>query len=111
MDLAVPQTFNRSYDWVMSLHVGELIPKDLEKIYFENLLKPMVEGLVLSWGNKLNPKVKFTNEKSDVEVIAVMKQYRKELREELSKDLRSSAKIFWFRRGLMVFTKERNDVP
>jgi hypothetical protein len=54
MDLSVPQTFNKTYDWVVSLHVGELIPRPLDLVYVENIVKAAKEGLVTSWGYKLN---------------------------------------------------------
>jgi hypothetical protein len=105
MDLSRPQTFNRTYDWVMSISVGEFIPKELENVYVQNIVQPAKEGLVISWGYKLNKDVAFTNEKSNAEVAAMIEPLGFELQEDMSRKLRFSTKIAWYKRGLMVFKR------
>jgi hypothetical protein len=107
MDLTKPQTFNKSYDCVMSISVGEVIPKQFEKVYVENVLKPVEDLLVVSWAQKLNRNWVFPNEKSNEEVIAMFEPHGMKLQKDMSRALRVSAVVPWYKSALMVFTKER----
>ena len=46
-------THTRSYDWAMSLEVGQYIPRDFESNYLSNLVKHVKistsGGIVISW--------------------------------------------------------------
>jgi hypothetical protein len=39
----------REFDWVISLEVGEHIPKEYEDVFIDNITKPSRKGLLLSW--------------------------------------------------------------
>ena len=106
MDLTIPQTFNKTYDWVISISIGECIPRSLEHIYIENVVKAAKEGLVISWGYKLNPEYKFSNEKSPEEVTDLITQHGFKLHKDWSLMLRISSAIAWYRRGLLVFFRQ-----
>ncbi len=106
MDLALPQTFNRTYDWVMSISVGEFIPKQFEHVYVDNILRPVEEGLVISWGYKSNPNAVYENEKSNAKVLALIEPRGFELQRDMTSELRLSTKIAWYKRGLLVFKKK-----
>ena len=49
LDLSEPQKLDKSYDWVLSLEVGEHLPQKYENIYIENLHNNTTKGIVLSW--------------------------------------------------------------
>ena len=50
-DLSQIQDFGL-YDWVVSFEVGEHIPKEYEKNFFENLTKHAKEGIIISWAEE-----------------------------------------------------------
>ena len=52
LDLSVPKKFDEPFDWVMSLEVGEHLPKKFEDIFLENLHNNNKYGIVLSWAVK-----------------------------------------------------------
>ena len=110
MDLAKPQTFNRTYDWVISTSVGEFIPKKFEQIYFENIVKPVKEGLVISWRYKLKNREKANDQKSREEVARMITPYGFVLDEVWSFKLRKSTRINWYAKGLMVFRKIHDSI-
>ncbi|XP_063615728.1 uncharacterized protein LOC134788861 [Penaeus indicus] len=48
-DISQPVHFGRKYDWVLSLEVGEHIPKKFETNYVDNLVRHACKGIVVSW--------------------------------------------------------------
>ena len=48
LDLSNPIDLQSRYDWVMSLEVGEHLPKQYETIFIENLIQHVKDGLILS---------------------------------------------------------------
>ncbi|XP_069982790.1 uncharacterized protein [Penaeus vannamei] len=48
-DLSQPVHLGERYDWVMSLEVGEHIPKKYEAHYVDNLVRHACKGIVISW--------------------------------------------------------------
>jgi hypothetical protein len=104
MDLSQPQKFNRSYDWVMSISVGEFIPRAYQDVYVANVVNPVKEGLVLSWGYKLNPGELAPNEKPPAEVMAMVMSHGFALDKDATVTLRSLKTFPWYRRGFLVLT-------
>ncbi len=49
LDLSEPTWLGRTFDWVMSLEVGEHIPKEQESAYVGNIVRHASRGVVLSW--------------------------------------------------------------
>lgn len=94
-----------SYDWVLSLEVGEHIPRKYEEIFIQNLHKLNKKGAVVSWAvegqsglghfncrNNDYIKNKFTN-----------MGYINKIQEEEA--LRASSTKPWFNNTIMVFEK------
>jgi cyclopropane fatty-acyl-phospholipid synthase-like methyltransferase len=52
LDLSIPKIFDEKFDWVMSLEVGEHLPKKYEDIFINNLHNNNKNGIVLSWAIK-----------------------------------------------------------
>jgi hypothetical protein len=52
LDLSIPVKFNEPFDWVMSLEVGEHLPKKFEDIFIHNLHNNNKFGIILSWAIK-----------------------------------------------------------
>ena len=49
LDLSIPVYGLPLYDWVISLEVGEHIPKAYEHIFLDNIVRHARKGVVLSW--------------------------------------------------------------
>ena len=49
LDISIPVYGLRLYDWVISLEVGEHIPKQYEQIFLDNIARHADKGIVLSW--------------------------------------------------------------
>jgi hypothetical protein len=106
MDLAEPQTFNATtYDWVMSVDVGENIPRQYERVYVENVVGAAREGVVVAWGHEVLPDFEYRNEKSREDVARMIEPYGFELDAEWTQRTRLSAAYFHHRKNLMVFRK------
>jgi hypothetical protein len=107
MDLTVPQTFNKTYDWVMSISVGEFLPRELDQVYVDNVARAASEGIVISWGYKLSPaNYWFNNERSPEEVTQMVKARGFKLHKDWSLMLRLSSELMWYRRALLVFYRQ-----
>ena len=52
LDLSEPIKFDTPFSWVMSLEVGEHLPKKFEDIFINNLHNNNEKGIVLSWAVK-----------------------------------------------------------
>jgi tryptophanyl-tRNA synthetase len=108
MDLTKPQTFNRTYDWALSLSVGEFIPRHLDHVYVENVVKAAREGIVISWGYELGQNMEGVmpkNERTTEEVEEMIEAHGFVLDKQWSDKLKKSTRIKWYKRGLMVFRK------
>jgi cyclopropane fatty-acyl-phospholipid synthase-like methyltransferase len=102
-DLSIPFTFYNKYDWVMSLEVGEHIPKKYEDNFIDNICNNCKTGLVLSWAVKGQGGSGHFNEQNNDYIkqkIIDRGFYNDENCEEL---LRSDCSLSWFRNTLMVF--------
>ena len=49
LDLSKTHVFDNKYDWVLSLEVGEHIPKEYENIFIDNLCNNCINGIIISW--------------------------------------------------------------
>ncbi len=49
LDLSQPVYLPRTFDWVLSLEVGEHLPVEFETVFLENLVRHCTKGMVLSW--------------------------------------------------------------
>ena len=51
-DLSIEKKFEKSFCWVLSLEVGEHLPKKFEDVFINNLHNNNKNGMVLSWAIK-----------------------------------------------------------
>ena len=103
LDLSQPQNLSKA-DWVMSLEVGQHIPKELESTYLSNILEPVKEGLVLSWAvHGQGGRIKHFNELNNTQVEEKMAARGYYLDKTLRDNLREKAASYWFKKSLMVF--------
>jgi len=103
LDLSNPVDLHKQYDWVMSLEVGEHLPKKYETIFIENLVRHVKDGLILSWAIKGQGGTGHFNEQNNdyIKQIFASIGWYNDLEAENS--LRKAAVQSWFKNTVMVF--------
>jgi len=105
LDLSKEHRFEKPFDWVMSLEVGEHLPVQFEDIFINNLHINNKNGIVLSWALKDQGGLGHFNERSNEYIKNKICQlgYVNDLESE--NQLRQSASLSWFRNTIMVFRR------
>jgi hypothetical protein len=105
LDLSEPVSFEKPYDWVMSLEVGEHLPPQFEDIYIANLHNSNASGVVLSWALKGQGCFGHFNERDNEYIKARFAElgYTNDIENE--NILRESSTLPYFKRTIMVFRK------
>jgi SAM-dependent methyltransferase len=106
------------FDLVISLEVGEHIPKEYEHIFIDNLCNATNKFIVLSWaiiGQRSFDITKFAPEDYPVDmhvncqdnyyVISEMRKRNLELNVEMTRYLRSVCTFPWFKNTILIFEK------
>ncbi len=104
-DLSVPVDFGKTVDWVMSLEVGEHLPKQFETIFIENLMRHAEKGILLSWALEGQGGAGHFNEQNNDYIKAIFARYGYTNDVEAENKLRKIAAAGWFKRTIMVFRK------
>jgi hypothetical protein len=86
---------------VLSLEVGEHIPKDLAPNFIANIKAHEPKIIVLSWAIPGQGGDGHVNELPNEEVIKMFSEY--EYDAETSQHLRNAATLWWFKNTIMVF--------
>ena len=92
-------------DWVLSLEVGEHLPKKYETGFIENVVNNCERGVVLSWAIPGQGGNGHFNEQSNSYVIDRLCGYGLKYDEDAAKGLRKASTLSWFKNTIMVFTK------
>ena len=105
MDLSVPVKFDEKFDWVMSLEVGEHLPKEFEDTFIKNLHSNNKCGIVLSWAIKDQGGYGHFNEQNNDYIKRKICElgYINDIPSEMK--LRYECKLPWFKNTIMVFRK------
>lgn len=106
LDFSVPIKFDNQFDWVMSLEVGEHLPKQFEETFINNLHVNNVRGIVLSWA--------IVGQGGDGHVNCQNNDYIKSIFHKLNyindidaeNMLRKNSSLSWFKNTIMVFRKQ-----
>jgi cyclopropane fatty-acyl-phospholipid synthase-like methyltransferase len=104
-DLSEPFYLGKTFDWVISLEVGEHIPHQYERIFIENLMKHTEKGIILSWAVKNQGGTGHFNEQNNDYIKSVFSNYGYINDIETENKLRDQASIGWFKNTIMVFRK------
>jgi glycosyltransferase involved in cell wall biosynthesis len=107
-DLTQHQSFEKK-NWVLSLEVGEHIPKEHEDIFIQNLINHATEGIVLSWAVPNQPGDGHVNCQSNEYIISLLEKHGYILDVATTIGMREVAELWWFRNTVMCFRK--NYVP
>lgn len=105
LDLSQPVDLNREYDWVLSLEVGEHIPKEYETTFIYNLHRHNTKGIVLSWAIPGQGGHGHFNEQSNEYITEKFTELGYVRDQEKETVLRNSSTFFWFKNTIMVFRK------
>ena len=105
LDLSEPFQLEQTYDWVVSLEVGEHLPQQYETIFIENLIRHSRNGIILSWAIKNQGGTGHFNEQNNDYIKAILKSYGLENDVEAEQKLRNTSGT-WFKHSLMVFRKK-----
>lgn len=105
LDLAKKRWVEINYDLVMSLEVGEHIPKEHEQVFIDNVCEFVKKDLILSWGIPGQGGKGHVNEQPNDYVVNEF--YRRGFRYDKgrARDLRSHASLKWFKDTIMVFMR------
>lgn len=105
LNLAKKIEFNCTHDIVMSIEVGEHIPKDYEDIYEENLIKCSNNIIILTWATIGQGGFYHVNEKEKKDVINIFTTKGLKWNEDIHKILYKSSRLDYIKNNLMVFSK------
>lgn len=108
MDLSKPCVFGESgktYNWVLSLEVGEHIPKEYEHIYIDNICNTAEHGIILSWAIKGQGGMGHVNCQNNDYIINVIERKGFAYDKDASNVLRKKATLSWFKNTIMVFRR------
>ena len=105
LDLSVVADAVAPSDWVLSLEVGEHLPKEHEDAFMENLQRLGRRGMVLSWALEGQGGTGHVNERNNdyIKSKICTKGYVNDV--EAEQVLRSAAKFSYFKRTVMVFRR------
>jgi SAM-dependent methyltransferase len=102
-DISKPVRGEKFFDAVISLEVGEHIPKEFEFGFLFNLLHSNPKQIVLSWFPHDGEGIGHVNPKTNDEVKLMMGRLSYVSDDRAEARLRSAATHWWFKLSLMAF--------
>ena len=104
-DLSQPLSLGRKFDWVMSLEVGEHIPRQFEHIFISNIVNHATRGIVLSWAVVGQRGTGHVNTRSNAHIAAALAREGWAKDEQASQAARDVATMGWFKGSLGVYRR------
>lgn len=104
MDFSKPVDLGK-FDTVISLEVGEHIPKKYEDIFIDNLVRASNKYICLSWAIEGQAGIGHVNCHNNDYVINKMNKRGFLYEKEMSEKLRNVSTLPWFKDTIMVFIK------
>ena len=106
LDLSQPMLFEEKFDWILSLEVGEHIPKEFEDNFIANLHNNNTKGVIVSWAVPGQGGHGHYNEQSNEYIRGIFENlgYTSDL--EAEKFLRENSSHRWFKNTIMVFNRK-----
>jgi cyclopropane fatty-acyl-phospholipid synthase-like methyltransferase len=103
INLAEEIDLNKKYDCVVSLEVGEHIPKEFESIFIDNIIKHSKGLIILSWAVVGQGGRGHVNERDNdyIEKTFLDKGWKRN--KEKEKELREKSSLSWFKKTIMVY--------
>ena len=104
LNLAQPLKLAK-YDWVLSLEVGEHLPKNFEDTFIANLDRLNTYGVVLSWAIPGQGGDGHVNEQDNDYIKQKFIELGYINDTEAEEELRKGDVVWWFKNTIMVFRK------
>ena len=105
LDLSKDFELNKKYDLVMSLEVGEHIPKEFEDVFINNIIQHSKKKILLSWGIPKQPGEGHINCQTNDYIINKFEDKGFKYNKIESQEFRKHADAWWFKNTIMVFEK------
>jgi len=105
LDLSVDFNLDKKFDCVISLEVGEHIPKEFESVYINNLIKHSSRFIILSWAVPGQDGYGHVNCQTNEYIKQILKDNGYTNLHKLENKLRKDSTASWFKNTLMVFGK------
>jgi SAM-dependent methyltransferase len=105
LNLAYPADLGKKFDCVLSLEVGEHLPKEYEDTFIQNLETHSNGLIIISWALPGQGGGGHFNEQRNEYVTDKFAQLGYERQYDLEAPLRQSPQYWWFQNTLMVFKK------
>lgn len=106
LDLSQKVDLEKKYNWVMSLEVGEHIPKEYEEAFISNLHNHATKGVVLSWAIPGQGGHGHYNEQPNEYIRSIFENLGYKSDSIAESYLREKAAHKWFKNTIMVFHKK-----
>ena len=105
IDASVPDIdLGRTYDWVVSLEVGEHIHKERMDIFMDNLRRHAKKGVIMSWGRPGQAGFGHINPLTRQTVARLMEARGLRLDKTRSAKLRHAiTHLVWLKKNVQVF--------
>jgi hypothetical protein len=105
LDLSIPVYLNPKPDWILSLEVGEHIPREREGVFLQNLVNNSIDGVVLSWAVPGQTGDGHVNERPNNYIKSWFARVGWENDMVVEEILREDSTLPWFKNTLMVFRR------
>jgi hypothetical protein len=103
LDLSVDTNLNHKYECVLSLEVGEHIPKQYEDIFINNICKHSNKLIIISWAIIGQAGDGHVNCQNNDYIISKITEQKFEYCPTHTNFLRHNSSLFWFKNTIMVF--------
>jgi SAM-dependent methyltransferase len=108
LDISIPFNLQKTFDCVISLEVGEHIPKESESVFINNLVSHAQKYLILSWAIPGQGGDAHVNEQGNDYIISKFTEKGFSFMGDYTTLMRQSADKWYFKNTLMVFKNENN---
>lgn len=105
LDLSQRVHLGTQYDYVLSLEVGEHIPKEFEHTFIHNLDKLNRKGIVLSWAIEGQGGDGHVNCQNNDYIRNIFEMLGYKSAPDIETKLREASTLWWFKNTIMVFKR------
>ena len=105
MDLSTPFTLAEQADWIMSIEVGEHLPKEFEATYLSNVARNARCGAVLTWGVPGQGGHSHVNCRPSEYIKERMRELGFDSDEAMQAEGRAAASYAWLKSTFMFFRR------
>lgn len=107
LDLSKLVSLNKKYDCVISLEVGEHIPKSFEDNFIQNIVTHSNNFIIMSWAIPGQPGDGHVNCQTNEYIIKRIEKNNFYYNPQTTLLLRKQASLWWFKNTLMFFQKTK----